>query len=167
MAGRRAGSPHPCRGRRPPPGLPSVAVVEDRPLSAASPPPAASSAAVGLPRPVMVLLGTACAVVVAAAIKLSASLVGSIFLALVLTIAVAPLAGWARRKGCPAWLSTLIALVAVYAVVLSLALGLAYSAVKLAGILPEYAGKATDLVTSLQDRIASLGLEAGPTHTAL
>ena len=67
-------------------------------------------------------------------------------LALVLTIAVAPIPRWVRAKGAPAWVATLIALVAVYLLVLFLAGGVAISIVKLATVLPQYADQAEHIV---------------------
>ncbi len=73
------------------------------------PAPAAEPA---LPRGVVVLLGLASAVVVAGGLRAASGLVAPVVLALVLTVAVAPLPQWARRHGAPAWAATLLALVA-------------------------------------------------------
>ena len=69
-----------------------------------------------LPRAVLVLLGTAAAVVVAAGLRSASDLVAPIVLALILTIAVSPLASWARRRGWPSWAASALAMVAVYAI---------------------------------------------------
>jgi predicted PurR-regulated permease PerM len=120
-----------------------------------------------LPRAVVVLLGAAGAVIVIAGMRGSADLVGPIMLALVLTLAVAPLGHWARRHGWPGWLATLLIIVAAYGIVAVLAIGLAYSVVQLATVLPDYVDDAQDVLKQAQDTLAKLGFDADPTGTAL
>jgi predicted PurR-regulated permease PerM len=120
-----------------------------------------------LPRGLVILLGLASAVVVAAGLRYASGLVAPVFLALMLTVAVAPLPQWARRHGTPSWAATILALLAVYAVVLAIAFGLAISAVKLAATLPQYADRATQIVSEIGDRLHQAGFNKAPTDDAL
>jgi predicted PurR-regulated permease PerM len=53
---------------------------------------------------VIVLLGLAGGVIVVAAMKSFASVIGPAFLALMLAVAIHPLQKWLRPKGLPAWI---------------------------------------------------------------
>src|SRR5918994_4835269 len=75
-----------------------------------------------LPRPVLVLLGTAAATVTIAGMHTISGIVGPAFLALVLTIAAHPLRGWLRRLHLPGWAATLLMTFCVYAFLLGFAL---------------------------------------------
>src|SRR4029450_5484775 len=79
----------------------------------------------------------------------------------------APLGSWARRHGWPGWLATLLIIVAAYLLVAALALGVAYSLVKLATVLPQYVDDADDLLKQAEDTLAKRGFTADPTGTAL
>jgi predicted PurR-regulated permease PerM len=120
-----------------------------------------------LPRAVLVLLGTAAVVVVAAGLRSASDLVAPIVLALILTIAVSPLASWARRRGWPSWAASALAMVAVYAIVLFLVLGVALSVVKLAELLPQYAPSADHLKGNVQKTLADLGVPDSKAQSAL
>src|SRR3954447_2053056 len=111
-----------------------------------------------LPRAVLVLLGIAAAAVAVAGLRAASEVVAPIMLALILTIAVAPLIGWARRRGWPSWVGTLLAMVAVYAIVAFLVVGLALSVTKLAQLVPQYAPSAEDLKADWQRTLADLGV---------
>lgn len=121
----------------------------------------------GMPRSTVVLLTAATAVVVAAGIKAAADIIGPVVLALMLTIAVTPLRGWARRHGWPSWAATALVMLAVYGIVAALVASLALSVVKLAVTLPDYADKADDLTAQTTARLADLGVDAEPVGKAL
>ncbi len=127
----------------------------------------AAAGTTGLPRGVVVLLGLASAIVILGGMRFASGLVAPIVLALVLTIAVAPLSHWARRKAVPAWATVILSLIAVYAVVLVLVGGIALSTVKLATILPQYADKAQEQIHELSKRLADAGFDKAPTQEAL
>ncbi len=95
---------------------------------------------------------------VTAGLKAAGGLLGPVLLAALLTIAVAPLSGWLRRKGLPAWGATGVTVVGVYVILLVILVGLTASVVKFAAILPEYASKLTDLVTSVTNFAEGLGV---------
>ena len=58
-------------------------------------------AAAGIPRWLLLLVGAAAATIAVAGLRAIAWLVGPVFLALVVVIALTPVQGWLRRKGAP------------------------------------------------------------------
>ena len=120
----------------------------------------------GLPRPILILVGSAAAVIVAMGVKMFGDIVATVMLAVVLTMAVMPIVKHGRNHGWPTWLSTILALVAAYAIVLVLAIGVATSVVKLAATIPQYIPDANALKDELVDKLHSLGLNTDPTNTA-
>ena len=134
---------------------------------AASTDPQAGVAGGSLPRGLTVVVGVIGVVVIGAGIRGAAEIVAPAMLALVLTIAVLPVGGWARRHGWPGWLATLLALVASYAILLVLLVGTIACLVKLADLLPQYARDADDLTGQAQSWLAKVGLGGGTTDDAL
>jgi AI-2 transport protein TqsA len=122
--------------------------------------PAADSSRVSwaLPRGVVVLLGTAGAVLTTAGLRGMSDIVGPVFLALVLTIAVSPLRRLLVRRGFRGSIAALVALVTVNAFLLGLAAALAFSAAKLATLLPSYEDKFADLVGDARGWLADRGI---------
>jgi AI-2 transport protein TqsA len=113
------------------------------------------------PRGLVVLLGAAAAIIVAAGIRSVAWLIGPVFLALVIVISVAPVQRWFRRRGWPRWAVTLVLVVAVYLVVLAIALAIIVSIARLATALPQYAAESRTLTESLAGVLARFGVGAG------
>jgi len=111
-----------------------------------------------LPRGVVVLLGTGAAVLTAAGLRGFSEIVGPVFLALVLTIAVSPLRRLLIRRGVPRWLAGLIALVVVISLLIGLAAALALAVAQLAHLLPEYQDKVTALVDDARGWLAERGI---------
>ncbi|MFC9894545.1 AI-2E family transporter [Nocardia sp. NPDC127579] len=120
-----------------------------------------------IPRGLIVLLATAGAVVSIAGIKVSAGLVGPVFLALMLTIAVQPVQVWARRRGLPAWLGMVLALVAAYAIVLGLLAVLIVSVAQLATELPDYSTRFDDLLGGVRSMLSGWGVGRDQIHDLL
>ncbi|WP_338837850.1 AI-2E family transporter [Gordonia polyisoprenivorans] len=120
-----------------------------------------------MPRGAIVLVSIAGIVVAVAGIRSVSSLVAPIFLALMLTVAVAPAAGWMRRKGLPAWLAFVTVLVLVHGILVGLFASLAYSVARLATILPNYSDKFNDLVASFQRFLTSHGVSEQKVHDML
>ncbi|HET6988955.1 MAG TPA: AI-2E family transporter [Kribbella sp.] len=137
------------------PGSPSAPPDDPPPISGADTPAATSPE---LPRGVVVLLGTGGAIVTAAGLRGISGIVGPIFLALVMTIAVSPLRRLMIRRGARKWLAGLVALVVVISVLLGLAAALALSVAKLATLLPEYEDKFAALVDDLRGWLADRGI---------
>ncbi|WP_460516302.1 AI-2E family transporter [Flindersiella endophytica] len=126
-------------------------------------PEAGSSPAV-LPRGVVVLLWTASLVVAVAGIRAISGLIGPIFLALMLVIAVTPVQEALRKRGLPGWLGTVVTLILLYAVLLGLGVVLAVSVARLAALVPQYSTEAQGLVDSVENLLSRLGVsttEAG------
>jgi predicted PurR-regulated permease PerM len=73
-------------------------------------------------------------------------LVGPVFLALVLIVAVTPISTALQRRGVPRWLATLVTLVAVYAILVGLVAALVYAVAELTALLPTYAGRVNALL---------------------
>ncbi|MFD0815449.1 AI-2E family transporter [Amycolatopsis umgeniensis] len=107
-----------------------------------------------LPRALVVLLGSASAVVVSAGLHAVAWLVGPMFLALVIVITLDPVRTWLRGKGLPRWLTVAVLVVAVYAALFALFLVIVVSLAQLSALLPHYAAQADEL---LRDGMAFLG----------
>jgi AI-2 transport protein TqsA len=102
----------------------------------------------GLPRAVVLLLGSASAVVVAAGLYAASWLVGPVFLALVIVITIHPVHDRLRRLGLPSWTATVLLILIVYGLLVLLAGVVVVSVARLATILPSYAGEANALVAS-------------------
>jgi AI-2 transport protein TqsA len=111
-----------------------------------------------MPRGLIVLLGAAALVVVVAGIQAMAWLIAPAFMALIIVIAVAPVQGWLRRRGVPAWATVLVLTLCVFGVVVLVALGIIFSLARLATELPQYASKADALVASATGQLAKLGV---------
>jgi AI-2 transport protein TqsA len=108
----------------------------------------------GLPRGVIILLGTASAVVTIGGIRVGAWLIGPAFLALTIVIAISPVQGWFLRKGLPRWLSVLALLVGVYAVLSAIGLVMLVSILRLGGLVPQYQKQADAVLASVTNQLA-------------
>ncbi|MFD3401469.1 AI-2E family transporter [Kribbella sp. NPDC058693] len=120
-----------------------------------------------LPRGVVVLLGTAAAILTAAGLRGFAGIAGPVFLALILTIAVSPLRRLLVRQGMKVWIASLIALVVVNAFLLGMAAALALSVAKLATLLPTYQERFTALVDDVRGWLADRGIGTEQIQAAL
>jgi AI-2 transport protein TqsA len=116
-----------------------------------------------LPRGLTILIGLATSVIVIFGIRSLQDLIGPIFLALVLTIVMHPLrSGLAKRL--PGWAANLVCLVALYAVLLGLALSIAVSAARFATLLPQYQEQFADLVKDATSWLDGLGVDSKQIH---
>jgi predicted PurR-regulated permease PerM len=131
--------------------------VADPAVGAPTEPAGASTAPApgGLPRWLIVLIGFAAATVAIAGLRAVGWLVGPVFLALVVVIALSPVQTRLRRAGVPRWLATAVLLVLVWTVLLVFVGLLVVSAAELAALLPNYSENAqrliNDLVADLND----------------
>ena len=121
----------------------------------------------GLPRGVIILLGSACAVVVVAGLRGVSDLVGPVFLALMLTVTVSPATGWMRRHGAPAWLAMSATIATVYLVLFALGGALVVSAARLADLMPSYQDQFTSLRADLIRWLGALGISEQHVRDAL
>jgi predicted PurR-regulated permease PerM len=120
-----------------------------------------------LPRWLIVILGVAGTVIALAGIRSAAGLIAPIFLALMLVITVHPLLGWAQRRGMPQWLAVLLAVLAVYALIIGLALAVAYSIAQLAALLPQYSAQWTKELDGLRSTLSHLGVSSDQLQSAV
>jgi AI-2 transport protein TqsA len=111
-----------------------------------------------VPRGLAVLLGLAGAVVVVAGMRAASGLIGPIFLALVLTIAVHPARRWLSRMRVPDWASTLICIVVVYAIILGLSFALVVATARFATLLPKYQSQFDDMLHSVGQWLSKFGV---------
>ena len=112
-----------------------------------------------LPRGLIVLLGAAAASLTIGGVRAASEIIGPIFLALVLTVAVHPLRGYlVDSHRWPTWAGTLAAILAAYVVLVAVLAALVYSAAKFAGLLPLYKEDLHQLVTSITDAWSRAGL---------
>jgi AI-2 transport protein TqsA len=89
-------------------------------------------------------------VVTVAGVRSLGWMLGPVFLALMLVVAVTPVQAWLLRRGAPRWLATLAVLVILYAVLIALVSVVAVSIAQLTALLPAYAGRASDLLAKAQ-----------------
>ena len=110
------------------------------------------------PRALIILVGTAAAVIVAAGIGAAAWLIGPAFLAWVIVVVIAPVGRRLRSTGLPAWVATAVLVVLVYGVVVVMAGVVVVSAARLATVLPQYAAEADGLRRGLGTLLATYGI---------
>ena len=120
-----------------------------------------------LPRGVIVLLGSASAVVTVAGIQAFSDLLGPVLLALVLTISVHPFLRRLQRRGWPPWLAVTVTTLAVISMVLGLAVALALSVARLATLLPTYSDRFAVLLDQLAATLSGWGISQEAIDAAL
>jgi predicted PurR-regulated permease PerM len=120
-----------------------------------------------LPRALVMLVGSASGFLVLAGLYFTAWLVGPVFLALIIVIAISPVQSWLRRHGWPGWLTTLVLVVLVVGLLLLFALVIVVSIARLAALLPQYADRADDLLQSLAGSLGQFGVEPGQLQQAV
>lgn len=111
-----------------------------------------------LPRGLLIVIGLAAAVISVAGMRSAAGIIGPTFLALVLTIAVHPMRGYAGRLHMPGWAGTLVGIIAVYAVLVLLAVSLVVALARFATLMPTYQDEFNDLLQSGLDMLATYGV---------
>jgi AI-2 transport protein TqsA len=114
--------------------------------------------AFGLPRALVILVCAAAVVVVFAGVQAAAWLIAPAFLALIIVIAVSPVASGLRRRGWPGWLTTLVLVVCVFGTMLVIAFGIIASVAALATQVPQYADKADEMASSVTNWLAQFGV---------
>jgi AI-2 transport protein TqsA len=120
-----------------------------------------------LPRGTIVLLTAAGAVLVIAGLHEIAGIIAPIFLALVLTVAVHPLDGMLRRWGAKPWAAVLLTLATIYLILIGLAGAAVFSVARLATELPQYKGRAQELVDNVSQELSHLGIGGQQAGAAL
>lgn len=112
----------------------------------------------GLPRGVVVLIGTAAAIVVIAGMKAASDILAPAFLALVLTVLAHPLRHWLDRW-MPSWAASLACTIAIYLLILGLALSIVVSIARFATLLPEYTEQLNDRVDDVTTWLTDAGID--------
>ena len=120
-----------------------------------------------LPRGLIVLLGTAGAVVTVGGMRAIAGLLAPVFLALMLAVTVGPISGWLRRRGAPVWVAVLATVSTVYLLLLGLGAALAVSVARLVELMPSYAGRFAALHDDVVRALAGVGIDADQIRTVL
>ncbi|MDQ1648064.1 MAG: transport protein TqsA [Frankiaceae bacterium] len=110
-----------------------------------------------------VLLGCASLFITLAGIRAARDLVGTVFLALVLVVTVAPINRRLRKHRVPGWLATACVLLTVLGIVFGLFAVLVYSVARLATLIPTYSDQAQGYLDALSGRLQDLGVA---THQA-
>lgn len=120
-----------------------------------------------VPRGLVILLGLAAAVIVLAGFQAAAWLIAPTFLALVIVIALQPVQRWMRRHGWPGWTDTLVLVVAVYGLLVGLALIVMVSLSRLSAELPKYAGNLQNVRGGIADTLQRVGAEPDQARAAV
>lgn len=113
------------------------------------------------------LFGFAAVVIIIAGLQAFGVLLGPLFLALVLMVTVAPIASALRRRGLPRWLSTIVTLVAVYAILLALVGSLVFAVAELVRVLPGYAPQFEALLADASGQLQTVGVGPAEIQRAL
>jgi AI-2 transport protein TqsA len=111
-----------------------------------------------LPRGLIILLGVAAALVAALGIRESSAILGPVFLALVLSIAVHPVRSFATRHRWPAWLGMILGLLAVYGIVAGLVAILVIAGIQFATLLQDYGPQFQAFVQQVAQLLESVGI---------
>ena len=120
-----------------------------------------------LPRPVVLLLGFAAAVVSVAGLQAFSATVGPAFLALVMVITVHPVQAWLQRRGAPSWVGVLAVMLIVYAILLAAIASLAYAVAQLTTLLPTYSQQFTDPLDQGSGLLQDIGIGPAQISSAL
>jgi AI-2 transport protein TqsA len=121
----------------------------------------------GLPRSLILLVGMASAIVAVIGLRAAAEVAAPVMLAVVLTVAVLPVGRWALRRGWPGWMAAALTIASSYAILGLLIGGVALSVAQLAGTLPRYAPRASQLVGDLFDDLSRWGVDTSSVRTSL
>ena len=116
---------------------------------------------------IKILVGGAALFIIIFGMKMSASILSPILLAVIVGNSVAPATGWLRRKGVPDWLALLITIVLVFLGVVGLIALIGVSVGHLVTTLPQYQDNLQGQVEGLQTALANVGLGDSPLHTVL
>lgn len=159
-------SPHVEPGVEPRTAMPDTATPDTATPTTPVPPATVDTgpAEMLLPRGVIVVLGLAAGVIVAAGIRAVPDIIGPVFLALVLTITVEPIRGWMVRHGAPRWLATLSVVVGVYAIIIGLVASAVIGVAQFASILPEYSAQMSSTIAGLREFLSGFGISADRTR---
>ena len=120
-----------------------------------------------LPRGLIMILGLAAGVVVAAGMRAIPAIIGPVFLALVLTITVNPVRGWAMRHGASRAVAALAVFFTVLAIVVDLFAAAIVGIIQLASLLPQYADQIQQELSGVQSWLTGLGVTQADVQSLL
>ena len=120
----------------------------------------------GLPRAVIIILGLAGGVVVAAGMRAIPGIIGPVFLALVLTITVDPIRGWLIRHGASRAVASGAVFLTVFVIMAGLLVAAAVGIVQLATLMPQYSDQIQQELSGLQSRLAGIGVTQADIQSA-
>ncbi len=112
----------------------------------------------GLPRGLIITLGLAAGVVVAAGLRAIPGIIGPVFTALVLTITVNPIRGWMIRRGASRAVASLAVFLAVFAIVIGLFAAAIIGIVQLVTLMPQYSDQIQQEVAGITSWLEGLGV---------
>ncbi len=110
------------------------------------------------PRGLIILLGIAAALVVALGMRQFSNILGPVFLALVLSIAVHPIHRLAARYHLPAFVGMILSLIAVYLIVFGLFAILVIAGIQFASLLQSYGPQFQAFLQQAAQLLESLGV---------
>ncbi|MCE1178431.1 MAG: AI-2E family transporter [Micrococcales bacterium] len=113
----------------------------------------------GIPTGVTLVLTLAAATIAMGGLRYVASIIGPVFFALTLAIAVRPAMHWLIRKGLPAWASTLLVLLGLYTLLFGMLGALAAAIAQLSTKLPDYSDRFEEIYNQILSFIGRFGIE--------
>ena len=122
------------------------------------PVPWARHAAYGLPRGLIITLGLAAGVVVAAGLRAIPGIIGPVFMALVLTITVNPIRGWLIRRGASRAVASLAVFLTVLVIIIALFAAAIVGVIQLATLLPQYSDQIQAELSGVKSWLSSIGV---------
>jgi AI-2 transport protein TqsA len=108
-------------------------------------------------RALAVLVGGAAAIVLIVGLQYFSGIIGPLFLALVLTIAVHPLRDALARRGVPGWVGSVVALLCLFAGIVALSFAVIAAGAQIVNLLGDYGQQ----FGNLRDRVAEAMRSAG------
>jgi len=105
------------------------------------------------------LVGAAALTIVLSGLHEISSIVGPVFLALVITVTVHPFRRRLEQTRMPEWAVSTIMLIAAYLLILILTLALIVSVAQLAVLLPQYAAGLTDVIHNVAKQLQNFGVK--------
>ena len=115
----------------------------------------------------VMLIGLACAVITLGGLHAVATIVGPVFLALTLAIAMSPVRVRLARRGAPVWICVIVPVALIVVLLLGMVGALAVSVAQLATLLPRYADRFQTLIGSISAALHRLGVEPAQVKHAL
>ena len=112
----------------------------------------------GLPRALIIILGLAAGVVVAAGMRAIPGIIGPVFLALVLTITVDPIRGWLIRRGASRAVASLAVFLTVFVIMAGLLVAAVVGIVQLVTLMPQYSDQIQQELSGIESWLAGMGV---------